>query len=347
MDNPSIKIRRNENPGATFVPNEFIDHYMAKAPGEYVKVYLYLLRCLYDREACFSFTDAACRLDSSESDIRRAISFWENTGLLSLERSTDGITGIFLCPEENTCRTRGTGTVSAGEAASQNRCTRIPDYPAGTLHAFCSEPDVSQTVFVIEQYLGRQMTCHELSCLYEWANCLSFSPDLIIALIEQCISDGCHDITVMHRKALEWNQAGIRTPAQALSFTRTEKEAGSIEMLCRKVCSALGISGRTLSTSEREYILKWSEEWQFSEEMILEACRRTIANTHRASFEYTQTILKNWLRAGIADPEAARAADASYHSRKEASSRKNSENRRSTPRRSKYGELELLTMANI
>ena len=30
----------------TILKNEFIDKYMTKANGEYVKVYLYLLRCL-------------------------------------------------------------------------------------------------------------------------------------------------------------------------------------------------------------------------------------------------------------------------------------------------------------
>ncbi len=36
--------------GVTVVSNLFLDKYMIKANGEYVKVYLYLLRCLSERD---------------------------------------------------------------------------------------------------------------------------------------------------------------------------------------------------------------------------------------------------------------------------------------------------------
>ena len=43
---------------------------------------------------------------------------------------------------------------------------------------------------------------------------------------------------------------------------------------------------------------RWLEEYAFSLDVILEACNRTIANTHKPDFKYTDSILKNWLTNG-------------------------------------------------
>ena len=60
------------NVGQTIVQNTFIDRYMAAANGEYVKVYLLLLRLAGSRELTVS--QIADRLDITEKDVMRAIS---------------------------------------------------------------------------------------------------------------------------------------------------------------------------------------------------------------------------------------------------------------------------------
>ena len=51
----------NSNLSATYVSNQFIDHYMTSANGEYVKVYLYLLRCMGSDHCSFSISSANFR----------------------------------------------------------------------------------------------------------------------------------------------------------------------------------------------------------------------------------------------------------------------------------------------
>lgn len=65
--------------GATLVANEFIDEYMAQANGEYVKVYLYLLR---HQEREVSVSEIADALNHTEGDIRRALTYWKKAGVL-------------------------------------------------------------------------------------------------------------------------------------------------------------------------------------------------------------------------------------------------------------------------
>lgn len=65
---------------ATVVANEFIDRHMASANGEYVKVYLYLLRHQGEDWNIGMIADA---LNHTESDVKRALGYWVRQGVLA------------------------------------------------------------------------------------------------------------------------------------------------------------------------------------------------------------------------------------------------------------------------
>ena len=74
----------------TAVSNTFIDEYMGTASGEYVKVYLYLLR--HEGEN-IKIPDIADALNHTEADVRRALAYWERTGVLAPEKRIRGRAG--------------------------------------------------------------------------------------------------------------------------------------------------------------------------------------------------------------------------------------------------------------
>ena len=43
-----IKVTTTYPTGGTLLPNAFVDNYMIRANGEYIKVYIYLLRMVSD-----------------------------------------------------------------------------------------------------------------------------------------------------------------------------------------------------------------------------------------------------------------------------------------------------------
>ena len=71
----------------TVVSNAFIDTYMTAANGEYVKVFLYLLRHEGEEVTVSAIADA---LDHTEADVKRALAYWEEAGLLEREGSGGG-----------------------------------------------------------------------------------------------------------------------------------------------------------------------------------------------------------------------------------------------------------------
>ena len=89
-----ILLCTNHIPPITTIYNSFIEDYMPAANGSYVKVYLYIAKCLQAKESNFSMSSLADQLENTEKDILRALMYWEKKGLMSLNR--DKATGEIL-----------------------------------------------------------------------------------------------------------------------------------------------------------------------------------------------------------------------------------------------------------
>ena len=79
----------------------------------------------------------------------------------------------------------------------------------------------------------------------------------------------------------------------------------------------MGLKGRGPAASEIAYIRKWSEEYGFALEVILEACDRTMNAIHQPSFDYTDSILKRWKDKNVRQLKDIDAVDADYRKEKE------------------------------
>lgn len=87
----------SEERRTTYIPNEFIDYYMPRANGAFVKVYLYLLRCLRKNGGRFDVSAIADALSETENDILRAIRYWERENVLSVSwKEENRIDGIWI-----------------------------------------------------------------------------------------------------------------------------------------------------------------------------------------------------------------------------------------------------------
>ena len=78
-----ITLQQSSGQGVTVLNNNFIDNYMPEANGEFVKVYIYLLRLLSDVSVPFSLEQMADHFFCTERDIVRALKYWEKEKLLT------------------------------------------------------------------------------------------------------------------------------------------------------------------------------------------------------------------------------------------------------------------------
>ena len=93
-----LSLHNGSSIGVTIISNIFIDYYMPQANGEFVKIYLYLLRCLNGGQTDLDLTAVADVFSCTESDILRTLRYWESRQLVALA-GKDTVTSIdFLEP---------------------------------------------------------------------------------------------------------------------------------------------------------------------------------------------------------------------------------------------------------
>lgn len=334
-----ILLKHDSTLAATYVPNTFIDEYMTHADGEFVKIYLYLLRCMNNPDTLFSISDIADKFDHTEKDVTRALRYWEKMRLLRLEfNDQEELTGICLSdfssqsmphavldtaqPRAAECqpvKQPGSAVPDAFKQSDAPNCgnsVNMPGLPERTAYSlnqlaqFNEDETVQEILFVTERYLGHPLNDTEIQMILYWLDKLEFSQDMIEYLIEQCVAKNHMSIRYMDKVALEWAKTGIRT----LSDAKQASELHSNAVFA--VQKAFGISNRTLAGAEREFVEKWSRELDFSDEIIALACEKTILSIHQISFEYADSILLSWKRQNVRTLNDIKLLDAQYQEAK-------------------------------
>ena len=352
-----ISLQNSSELEVTILSNRFIDNFMPRANGEFVKVYIYLLRAVSSSPSSFSLEHMADRLFCTERDIFRALKYWEGEKILSLTYTTDRqLSGITLlepfadaghmessASSENIFSTAGTSSspVSAQMAAgisqpvaltgsapknvslsssnsavsggTSSELSTSADYIRSLTPDHISElkqnEEVSQLLYIAEQYLAKTLTPTEMQKIFFFYDELHMSADLIEYLVEYCVSRGRKSMRYIETVALAWTRDGVTTVEMARdASSRFSKDYYTI-------LKAMGISGRNPVENEISYIDTWRKTYGFDLELIQEACSRTVLSTGQPSFQYTDKILSGWKKKNVHTLEDVRLLDAEHKKR--------------------------------
>ena len=312
-----LKLTKYVQTNATVLDNEFIDQYMVRANGEYVKVYLLLLRHMNQSSGCLSVSELADLLECTEKDILRALRYWKSEGLLDyLDDTPDDPSPKSTAPSpaassglhdvQSGYMTSSIPADSVSDSAALASTTNIQQYRSRKERA-----EFKELLFVAEQYLGKTLSATDIDQITYFYDTLNMSAELIEYLIEYCVENGHKSMHYINKVALSWHEENITTVnlAKTSSFLYNKN--------CYCVLNAYGIKGRGPATSEIAYIRKWSEEYGFALEVILEACDRTMNSIHQPSFDYTDSILTRWKDKNVRQLKDIDAVDADYRKEKE------------------------------
>lgn len=352
-----ISLQNSSELEVTILSNRFIDNFMPRANGEFVKVYIYLLRAVSSSPSSFSLEHMADRLFCTERDIFRALKYWEGEKILSLTYTTDrqpsGITLLepfadaghmeSSASSENIFSTAGTSSspVSAQMAAgisqpvaltgsapknvslsssnsavssgTSSELSTSADYIRSLTPDHISElkqnEEVSQLLYIAEQYLAKTLTPTEMQKIFFFYDELHMSADLIEYLVEYCVSRGRKSMRYIETVALAWTRDGVTTVEMARdASSRFSKDYYTI-------LKAMGISGRNPVENEISYIDTWRKTYGFDLELIQEACSRTVLSTGQPSFQYADKILSGWKKKNVHTLEDVRLLDAEHKKR--------------------------------
>ncbi len=357
-----LTLYKESDEGNTIVSNCFIDHYLADANDAQIKVYLYLLRTLGSKQAT-SISAIADKFNHTEKDVRRALSYWEQQGLLSLDRDASGnLTGIRLrTPRVRTQVTEDTApfapfvtlmpamphktvsvtdrsvadgsvvveaSASVSSTVSQTSSSHVeepaasyikPDYTLDDIKAFKESDRTSELLFIAEQYLKKTLSANDIRSILFLTDTLHFSDDLIDYLLQYCVQRGKKDFRYIEKVAISWAEAGITTPHEACTY------ASRYDRNVYTIMNALG-KGSTPTSTEVDFMKRWSDEWGFSMDIILEACERTVLATDKHRFEYADKILSSWKKNDVHHKADIDKIDSSYRKTKKTAEKNNYSN---------------------
>lgn len=317
----------------TAVANEFIDTYMAAANGEYVKVYLYVLRHQGEDITIELIADA---LNHTESDVRRAISYWKKAGVLTVPEQEQPVQGGQVRPESGSrtlARAQDGGQASATDfqaeaflrengaaghsdvrgltgmreqagvreqAVVRERAETagqedgcIPVYSTEQVNRLAQDEEFSQLLYIAQKYMNKVFTPRDCQVFAYLYEGLSMSSELLEYLVEYCVQNGHISVRYMETVAMSWHEKGIRTALEA------KDNCASYNRDSFAVMKAFGINSRKPAAPEQKLMDKWFRDYGFSREVVLEACGRTITAIHNPSFQYADKILSDWQKAGV------------------------------------------------
>lgn len=302
---------------STAVSNLFIDEYMEGANDAQLKVYLYLLRMM-NAHLATSVSDIADKFNHTEKDVVRALKYWEKNRLLDLDYDENkNLVGIHVrdlslpagarrrdgsdastfvpmpagsLPSRDAAISIPTYPMSAGSAfpaADDARSLEKPVYSADQLRAFKDRQDTAQLLFIAESYIGRLLTPSEMKTILYFTDVLHFSEDMIDYLLQYCVGKNKKDFKYIEKVAVNWAEEGITTPEQA------QRKACLYDKNVYSVMRELGKDSAP-TPKEAEYVARWTKEYGFDNDVIFEACERTVMATDKNRFEYAERILRSW-----------------------------------------------------
>ena len=267
---------KSKSMGFTPVNNVFIEKYMPQARGEFIKIYLLMLKHNISGEFGVSSSILASSLNLLESDIMNALNYWNDQGVVKFTQIDK----------------MGNFNVEFLDLVDE---PAKPEKQVDLLEALGSE-NTKGMLKDIEMLLARPLSPNEMSTYLNWQKEFGFSSELILILMEYCISKGKSDSRYIEKVALSWYDLKITTIDQAQNLIKkTEDKWVNI----RKVLTYLGITNTDIMKPQQDLIEKWLLIYKFPNEIILKACDICFERLNRADFKYIDGILTNWNKNDI------------------------------------------------
>ena len=272
----STFMLKNTNLNFTPVSNVFIEKYMPNARGEFVKVYLLMLKHSIAGEPGISGPILASSLNLLESDIMNALNYWSDLGVIKLT-SIDPMNNFSI------------------EFLDLSEDNFTPNKEVNLLDAL-ENKGINDMLKDIEKILGRTLSTKEMEMYLGWQKEFSFPSELILLLVEYCASKGKSDYRYIEKVALTWHDMNITTMDQAQNYIKQTEDKW---VKIRKILSYLGIKNNDLMKPQEEMIDKWLTTYNFDLDVIKKACNICADRLNRADFKYIDGILTNWFNNNI------------------------------------------------
>ncbi|WP_290770735.1 DnaD domain protein [Anaerofustis sp.] len=278
-------INNNDDIGVTVIENMFINHFMPMARGDYVKVYLYGLKCTQNAiDNMPSNRKIANTLGMSEADVVKAFKYWHEKQVITFMHTDKrnyviqykNISTMIFTPE----KFKKNGSYSETIEYNTKKQNLFDDLSA--------EFEATQE----DGGLGRPISHQEMEMFSDWMEEYSFSAETVKLIVNTCLVKR----KIKQRKywnavAMDFHSKGIKTFDEAvMEFNKSDKRYQEYQQIFKYL--GLNTRGSFITKPEETMVDKWIDEYKLSMEQILRACDETIS-TNKPSFKYVDRVIYN------------------------------------------------------
>ena len=258
-------------------PVSIADKYLKLCRGEHLKVLIYIMRSGTQKPSVAEISEA---LEISEYDVKEAILFWADAGILLTENTAPS----------------GDKTPAVKKVLKPTR----EDIAKRGLE----DPKIKYLLAETQLKFGRNLKNNEAQTLVYLYDDMGLEVSLILFIVEYAKQREKVNIRFIEALASDWLDKGIETIAEA------EEEVRQIalrEQAWGIVCRAFGIELRKPTKKETELSNKWINEWKISKELLEKAYEVCVDSKSKFVFSYTAKIIENWHNQGYKKPEDIKA----------------------------------------
>lgn len=267
----------------------FVDYFMPKARGEYVKVYITLLRYTQIGEDGVTTAFLAEILGLLETDVLKALAYWDEVGLISM-RTIDAYGNAAIEIRE------GQALISPEKGKIQMDPLPSPELSKETAKEIAATEDRSPMLHEISMLMGRPLSSSDAEKFLYFKEKYHFPEEVIILLVQHCVSKGKTSMRYIETVAISWDSQGIKTQEIAQQNIKKHEDKW---MNYRKVLTYLGINEKDVPKPQEDLLEKWFYTYGFTTEMILKACDISFSTLGKVEMGYINGILRSWLKDEI------------------------------------------------
>lgn len=277
-----MKLEQNEKSllfSETNIPDIFFAEHLPQIPGEYLKVYLYMVfLSKYGKE--IKINDLSKKLNIPLKTIQDASKFLEDNGLIT--KKTTGY--ILVDLQEKTLHELYTPNLTLSsdkiEKTSKNKSrARAIEH-------------------INNMYFQGIMGPTWYNDIDLWFTKYSFDEQVMIALFDYCYNRSAMSRNYVKTVAEAWGNNKIKTWNDLETYSEQENKLLKIKKLIAK---KLG-KHNGLTQYEEAYIEEWVLNYGYDMNIIEIALKRTTFKQN-PNFEYINSIIKDWNEHSLKTPE--------------------------------------------
>ncbi len=281
----SYKINVSNMSSSFFLPAKIADNCLKLANEAQIKSILWIFRHMGEE---INTSEIAKKIGKSTAAVEEALLYWASVGILESD----------VMP-----------SASAEKAPAPAQPAKVlPEIPSFApsyeqiVKRINESPELEEFFGEIQKILGKTLGYDGQSTFIMMHDSYGLPFEVIFMLVSFCVRTGKASYKYMAKLAKSWGEKEIDTIEKADKAISDIDTCGKV---WRQFTRFTGIQTPKPTSTQEEFLLRWTNRYKFSVEMICMAYEIMANNCTRVSYNYMDSILKSWFEKGIMTPEQA------------------------------------------